>query len=193
MSACDRDSYLFLDIDGVLNSERFLYKTKKARDEVIEWNKELRLRHALDPEALGRLTVIMDRCRGEGFNTKIVMSTSWRLQNTVGDFRRAFIANGFSKELALRIIDKTPYRIDGDCTNRRGLEIQQWLDARWGAAQLPGAAATIPPRICILDDSRDFGHLLPHHVLTEWGDGLTDEHIDPCVRLLTLTTYSNLP
>lgn len=188
------DSYIFLDLDGVLNCDRFFNseRAKSERDGVDYWDKELRLRHSVDPEALARLSAILDRCIAAGFDTKIVMSTSWRLHNTVGDFRRAFMFRGFSKEHAQRIIDRTPYRSDGDSSNRRGLEIQQWLDGRWGTPQA-GVAIPRPPRMCIIDDSQDFGHLLPYHVRTGWEHGLLDEHIEPCVRLLTLTTHSNLP
>lgn len=188
------DSYIALDIDGALNGDRF-FRSQRAQDErdgVKHWDRELRLRHALDPECLARLATILDRCVAAGFDTKIVMSTSWRLHNTVGDFRRAFMFRGFSKEHAVRIIDQTPYRSDGDSSNRRGLEIQQWLDQRWGEPQ-PGVAIPRAPRLCIIDDSSDFGHLLPHHVQTSWEFGLQDEHIEPCVKLLTLTTHSNLP
>lgn len=187
------DSYIMLDVDGVLNGDRF-FKSQRAkgeRENVKHWDRELRLRYALDPECLARLATILDRCVAAGFDPKIVMSTSWRLHNTVGDFRRAFMFRGFSKEHAARIIDRTPYRWDGDSSNRRGLEIQQWLDQRWGT---PSSNA-IPraPRLAIIDDSCDFGHLRPHHVQTDWGFGLRDEHIEPCVKLLTLTTHSNLP
>ncbi len=187
------DSYIALDIDGVLNGDMF-FKSKRAQDErdgVKHWDRELRLRHALDPKCLARLATILDRCVSAGFDTKIVMSTSWRLHNTVGDFRRAFMFRGFSKEHAVRIIDRTPYRSDGDSSNRRGLEIQQWLDQRWGTPPASGAIPR-PPRLAIIDDSCDFGHLLPHHVRTDWGYGLRDEDIEPCVKLLTLTTHSNL-
>jgi len=186
------DSYIFLDIDGALNSHRFFESQRAERDKVQHWDKEMRLRYSVDPAALSRLATILDRCIAAGFDTKIVMSTSWRMHNTVGDFRRAFMFNGFSKAHAARIIDRTPYRSDGDSSNRRGLEVQQWLDERWGTPQ-SGAAIPKPPRICCIDDSCDFGHLLPHLVRTSWEHGLLDEHIDHCVKLLTLTTHSNLP
>ena len=115
------DSYLALDIDGVLNSNEFFFGTRAERDSVKHWDKELRLRYCLDPEAIARLATILNRCVAAGFDTKIVMSTSWRLHNTVGEFRRAFMFRGLPKHHAARIIDRTPYRSDGDSTNRRGL------------------------------------------------------------------------
>ncbi len=57
--------------------------------------------------------------------------------------------------------------------NRRGLEIQQWLDTR-----------TDVESFVILDDDRDMGALLPYLVLTRYDEGLTRDHVERAVAML---------
>lgn len=101
---------IFLDIDGVLNSEIFFqYRYEHlAQDKMID---QCAVRH------------LVNLCQ-MNTNVRIVLSSSWRQ----GDI-------SLTKQLLCRdhediipllpyIIDETPYRYD----RNRGKEIKQWLD-----------------------------------------------------------------
>lgn len=92
---------IFLDVDGVLNSEQDGFSTD------LETDKHLKLLEQLVKET----------------NADIVLSSSWRM-----GFGRSFsLSNTLIsrlKEHGLSILDVTPEREDGN----RGLEIKEWLD-----------------------------------------------------------------
>ncbi len=154
--------YAFLDIDGVLNCHRYFVALGicTARHGTDEW-----VALQLDPAAVGRLNAIIDATGAE-----VVISSSWRLAYSQGTIARALRARGFLG----KVISMTGYRSDGDSTNRRGFEIQDWLDAN----------APFERRLVILDDSSDFGNLLRFHVKTSWLDGLLDCHVPQAINML---------
>ncbi len=105
---------VMLDIDGVLNSV----------DSAIGWcalkghqQEEL----TLDPISVGLLKSLCDIT-----DAKIVISSTWRLGRTVQDFVEIFKLYEWDNA---PIIDMTP-SLPGkrDSHERRGHEIQQWLD-----------------------------------------------------------------
>ena len=93
---------LFLDIDGVLNSNR--------TDELYGTPRNFQDMRQFDPVAIG---LIRKLC--EQVECSIVLSSDWRLVHTVHA-----CANG----LDLWIFDRTPYIPE----RPRGYEIQAWLD-----------------------------------------------------------------
>jgi len=164
--------FLFLDLDGVVNSARY-FADLKARMEAHKTtcgDKEERLRHQVDPDATFHLSEIVRRS-----GAKIVISSSWRLVQTLDAIKTALRDRGF--EYASSVIGKTPYSAVGDSTNRRGIEIQNWLVAEENLSDEPR-------RIVILDDDRDMGPLLPHLVKTTWQDGLLAEHVPAALKIL---------
>lgn len=94
---------IFLDIDGVLNSEAY-YRNKTAG--------------AIDPECMRRLNNIIKETKA-----KIVISSSWKLSmsSVYAEFKDA----GFNGE----IIDATPNYIFDEWRQdkSRGAEIEEWL------------------------------------------------------------------
>lgn len=148
---------LFLDIDGVLNSARFLRENPGAFDGRV-------LSQMLDPAAVCRLqqlalTLDMD----------VVISSSWRIVFPLTSIAEALASHGFTG----KIVGAT-----GTGRNRksiRGLEIQAWLDAD----------RSEQGKICILDDDSDMGPMSSFLVKTTFEDGLLDEHVDQVIRLLT--------
>jgi HAD domain in Swiss Army Knife RNA repair proteins len=95
---------LFLDIDGVLNSQSW-YRRRPERP----WCDK----HEIDPEAffLLRAVVAMTGC-------EIVISSSWRIGRSLEELRALLPS--------LPIIDKTPVMTTG---HTRGAEVDQWLKA----------------------------------------------------------------
>lgn len=89
---------LFLDVDGVLNSEAWFSRHKDPA-----WNE-------VDPAAVALVNDVL-----ENTGAKLVLSSTWRLVAVARDELRA---------AGLPIAGATP-RID---TNNRGEEIRAWLD-----------------------------------------------------------------
>jgi hypothetical protein len=147
---------LFLDIDGVLNSARFLRENPGAFDGRL-------LSQMLDPSAVGRLQQL-----ALATDADVVISSSWRIVFPLTSIAEALAVHGFTG----RIVGAT-----GTGRNRkslRGLEIQAWLEADRSAQD----------KICILDDDSDMGPMLPFLVKTTFEEGLLDEHVDQALRLL---------
>jgi hypothetical protein len=153
---------LFLDIDGVLNSADFLYQVRlKTPQGPIVLADQWQLSALLDPGAIQVLNQILDAS-----NAEIVVSSTWRLSLSVGDFRKVF------QEMGIRgkILGVTPHL---SC-RPRGEEIHQWL--------LENRKLGHP--FAILDDDSDMGDLAPFLVKTTFEKGLGQEHIQQTLSLL---------
>lgn len=97
-------SILFLDIDGVLNSESW-YRRRPDKGKWSEANE-------IDPEALWLLqaVVAMSRC-------EIVISSSWRIGRSLEDFHRLLPG--------LPVVGMTPVLSTG---KNRGDEVMKWIE-----------------------------------------------------------------
>lgn len=139
---------LFLDIDGVLNSEQ----------SAIYWNRQGKDNGGLSrgntyycPIAVSNLQSILEEIP----DLKIVVSSTWRLGETVESMQELlFKSAGIEKH---RVIGLTP-ALPGE----RGDEIQNWLDNSSPSVE----------RFVIVDDNSDMGKLLPHLQQTSWRHGL---------------------
>jgi hypothetical protein len=98
---------IFLDIDGVLNSSKFIKRLGKS------WTGA-----QIDPEAVSILNEIIRETEA-----KIVISSSWRIVFSLERINSILNDNGFVGE----IIGETP-RVDWEPYSR-GNEIQMWLDS----------------------------------------------------------------
>lgn len=145
---------IFLDIDGVLNSDAF-YDRLLAAGEPIP-------RPPIDREAVARLERIVQATGAE-----IVLSTSWRGHP---DLPRWLVERGCSAE----VVGMTPV-LRGD----RGREIAAWL-RRNRFRRNPALAGPF----AILDDGDDVGALAPWLVRTTPELGLQDGHVDRAIALL---------
>ncbi len=101
------NSYLFLDFDGVLNSEAHF-----AQFDDREPNRD----ENLDPVAIERLNRIV-----EATDCKIVISSTWRHWASQGNLQRLLARRGFRHELS--VVGMTPW-LGGP----RNFEIQRWMD-----------------------------------------------------------------
>lgn len=106
---------IFLDIDGVLNSEAWFHKRNAMRKEgqAIEHPDD-----AIDPEALERLSHL---CNTTG--AKIVISSTWRHGRDAQFFQDLF--QRLHKEFKGEVIDVTPSLRGGH--GFRGNEIHLWM------------------------------------------------------------------
>jgi hypothetical protein len=149
---------VFLDFDGVLNSDAFFARRQnRYRPE------------ELDEDAVARLATLVART-----GAVVVVSSTWRLGYSLEDLRRILAKHGFAEEVAgvtpvieheeERFVRQTP----------RGLEIQAWLDAQ----------PEPPEAFVILDDQADMEHLADRLVQTDLATGLEDAHVEAAVVLL---------
>jgi len=153
---------IFLDIDGVLNSNDYFDKQKensKAANICFDM---------IDLEAVKRLQHIVDTT-----GAKIVLSSTWRF-NYFDKLKAFFRENGFTFE----IIDRTG-RGCSDCV--RGNEIRKWLkdNVKQGGPEVEKV------NYCILDDDSDM--LLwqeDYFVHTDNKHGLTDDDAVLAIRIL---------
>lgn len=160
---------IFLDIDGVLNSNAFLATNPGCMDRGGGWETQL------DPFAVAKLSSLLD-CTG----AKLVLSSTWRKDPIgLGVTQRALMARGLESRF-LPFLGATPslWRTEDGKVLCRGDEIQAWLDA----------SPILVERFVILDDSEDMGHLMDRLVRVDGGVGLTDADVLKAVKLLLENT-----
>ncbi|MFO0553328.1 MAG: HAD domain-containing protein [Polyangiaceae bacterium] len=150
---------LFLDIDGVLNSDAW-FRSKRNKTATNE----------LDVAAVKRLDAIVERT-----GAKVVISSTWRTGLTREELAAILSKYGFRGE----VVDMTPVLRAGEGRNAagsptRGDEIQAWLEAQ----------PSPPISYVILDDQTDLGALSVRQVFTTYDHGLLDEHIEQAVLFL---------
>ena len=153
---------IFLDIDGVLNSEMY------------EWSRgEDRADNRID---LSRVRLLKDIVSAT--DAKIVLSSTWRLDwdkspelcGEDGEYINQCLA-----QYGLFIIDKTPFNSMIDDRRR---EILTWLSSHRGEVE----------RFVILDDINCGWEELDRRVVVTdpYGYGLNEEHVKKAIKLLNI-------
>ena len=171
---------LFLDIDGVLNSENWfgyrLYCIKNNMfNEVMNFvnTNDERIKHKLsmiDDRAIANLNRIIEET-----GCKVVLSSSWRscveAENTLTEY--ILKLKGFKYEF----YDVTPRLWFKDFSIRRGEEIQLWMDKESEKHEIESFA--------ILDDDSD---MLPEQmnnfIQIDGQVGLTDRDVFAAIEIL---------
>lgn len=108
---------IFLDIDGVLNSEEFACWCHEFPDFVREGGSNW-----VDPNAVKMITFLC-----EEYDVKLVISSSWRMfdvQSTIDCFKNYRDLTPLCKY----IVGVTPRNMDDRIWESRGEEIQQYLN-----------------------------------------------------------------
>ena len=157
---------IFLDFDGVLNSEAWWAREKQCQAEYGGvWS-----HYDLDERAIDRLNTIVHKT-----GAKVVVSSTWRKIHPLEELQAILRAVGFTGE----VIDHTPgaghlaaKSLNGATVEGhkcRGEEIQSWLDHH--SEEDPVES------FVILDDDSDMAHLAPKLVQTKYASGLLDFHI----------------
>lgn len=153
--------YIFLDIDGVLNSFQYLEYCYKRH------HKPMSMNHTpFDPNCLENLMILVQTIERNDCIVQIILSSTWRLSEI--DYE---IVNARLAEYGLRLEDKTP-NIDSN----RGLEISQFLkDKQYN-------------NILILDDEgRDILSYYPNNLIScNPVNGFSKENIQECFTILDI-------
>lgn len=154
---------IFLDVDGVLNSE---LSREQERNHFDNW-----MEHEVSEMHVNNLKKIVDAT-----GAQIVLSSSWRFDHPKAT-GRDFIADPLMKILdrklkavGLDIIDVTP-----DLRGKiRGVEIQDWLDRH-----------SEVEKFVILDDDTDMTDAQkPFFVNTTFKNGLTEDLANKAIEIL---------
>lgn len=181
---------IFLDFDGVLNHQEWY---KRRMDEVDSESITSKYPfYEFDSECVKRLNRIVKET-----NSKIVVSSSWRIGKSPLSLQQLLETVGFEGE----VISVTPSfhasgsTIDGDrigYTVPRGCEIDWWLDNEgkykrrsWSDETGELVEISIVNNYVILDDDGDM--LLKqkeHFVQTTSFRGLTEELTEKCIKIL---------
>lgn len=110
---------IFLDFDGVLNSEKW-FRTREKSVEIDDIKSQYPY-YQIDPNSISLLNQII-----QSTEAKVVVSSTWRLGRTVEELQSILNIHGFIGE----IIDKTPHfgaPKGFGYTIPRGCEIDWWL------------------------------------------------------------------
>jgi uncharacterized protein YqgQ len=145
---------IFLDFDGVLNSQRWMEANRHLVKTVELW-----LCKNLDHAAVARVEKI-----SKATGAKVVISSSWRRMFSLEQLQQILKDFGFTGE----VIGITPKQ-----DQERGIEIQTWLNEHGPIESF-----------VILDDDSDMVHLMHKLVQTTFEDGLQDEHVEKAIAIL---------
>jgi hypothetical protein len=148
---------LFLDIDGVLNSSKFIHENQ---EKIINMTSLLSRGTAeIDPICLTRIRKVV-----ETTGCQIVISSSWRILHPLDEIKDMLKELGWEAP----IIDITPRKRSGI----RGDEVKAWLNDHLEVKQFA----------CVDDDS-DF-HPDQNLVQTSWENGILDSHVEMLINIL---------
>lgn len=149
---------IFLDFDGVLNSQQHIQDV---------W-KHPRGSEGFDDDGAMLSAPLVRRvqkiCTATG--AAVVLSTSWRIADKfeqLVDWLR-------ERDLSAPVIGKTPR----SCAGYRGEEIRQWLNDN------PGVDAFV-----ILDDGSDMEPFADRLIQTDFEVGIEDRHVDRAIAMLS--------
>jgi hypothetical protein len=156
---------VFLDIDGVLNSEQWYAQAASSKEERNSQSSTHRslLERSIDPACIQRLNRLLRRT-----GAVVIVSSSWRKQHQLSEIVSIIEARGFCGE----VIGATP---SDDGTLSRGGEITRWLNKN-----VPHGIAYVA-----VDDEVETGLPTEVVVVTSKDTGLTDEDVERAIRILS--------
>lgn len=148
---------IFLDVDGVLNSDPFLMEHGLKG----EWPDA-----HIDPS---RVTLLSSLVRQT--DALVVLSSAWRQFLTINEFNDLLSRHGYEGSA---VIDRTPVMHQ---SLARSEEIRQWLTTSF--------KSTWPQvNYVIIDDSRDADDRTGRFVQTDPILGLTEENVAQAIKIL---------
>lgn len=183
--------FLFLDIDGVLNSFEYLkgrqedWAEVQARTDMTDFEKEVyHCKHDVYRDRVEMLDVL------EPLGVKIILSSTWRM------CQYEEIIEIFKQWSQLRIVGATTYRrlttgYEMEKRTGRGLQIQSFMDdyhrpvTELNEWDEPGLGQKYGPIDCfaILDDDADMDNIKEHLVKVDGRIGLQQEHVDKLIEV----------
>jgi hypothetical protein len=200
---------LFLDIDGVLNTQKFIVASQKKTDKqhavpdegpksftLDELAEMMEAREKADPVKVAKErwdwhVNMLDPVRIKRLNRivnetgcVVVLSSSWRIGMDLWELSAMLQSKGAE----FTLLSKTPSKTTND--ECRGDEIWWWIrDWNDDVARKKMDEGNIVDRFVILDDDSDMGMLMANLVRTSFfGEddeaGLNETHVEECIRRL---------
>ena len=156
---------IFLDVDGVLNSEYDLMIHREKNN-----IKGSILYAEVEDRPLKLLKKLVEKT-----SAKIVVSSSWRIGCERSGRQSVFGADLYKKlEKRLSDYDLYIYDITPVCNGQRGDEIREWLNAH-----------KCVDRFVILDDDSDMCEYTETNLVqTDYSNGLQEKHIQTAYKML---------
>ena len=156
---------VFLDIDGVLNSENWMLNRP-----LDEQNPEsFHHKYQIDPAAVGRLNRLVAEAA-----PVFILSSTWRKLLSPEGMTDVLQARGFTGVIVGATGEGEPMQTGwGSVGCERGDEIAAWREK---------AGHTGP--FAVLDDDSDMNAVREHFIKTSWAVGLLDSDVDQAIRLL---------
>jgi hypothetical protein len=162
------EKLIFLDIDGVLNSELFY----KIRSEDELYKIEGYPLCEIDPSAIEKVNKIIRKT-----GAKVIISSSWRIGRSIEYFQELFNKKGFIGTIS----GLTPHLSFKQNTETvpRGCEIEVYLSANYSYNE----KAKI--KYVIIDDDADMMlYQKNNFLLTNEYDGITEAHVFDAINFL---------
>jgi hypothetical protein len=147
---------IFLDIDGVMNHRRHMIRSKLHKS------------FEFCPKSVEHVKQILEQT-----NSKIVLSSSWRIGETIETFKKNYLSH---YRLQNYLVGMTPF--SGNFNETRGLEIQQYIN-------LVKNTYLNVDRFIIIDDDKDMSHLMSRLVHCTNLNGLDEIKRDEAIRLFS--------
>ena len=158
--------YIFLDIDGVLNNQRYIEKCYEMHHTPMHMN-----RVPFDPKCLKNLMILVQTYQSYGYTVKIILSSTWRLSDI--DYE---IVNARLGEYGLYLSGKTGYK------GHRGKEIEQFLEEHNDFDNF----------IILDDDKFDIIDTFPDNLInTKFMTGFTKSCLNKAIKLIIKEEYNN--
>jgi hypothetical protein len=159
------DKIIFLDLDGILNSENYFSEIKPIWFKPEEILSGKNLDEAIDPKAVTQLNRIIDET-----GANIVLSSHWRLWLPLSKICDILVVRGLKKQFVKNFIDKTPVG-----SGERQKDIKLWLSENKDIKNF-----------IILDDKpkSDFIEIIDHFVHCKEKKGLTIKRANKAIKLL---------
>ncbi|MCO7186091.1 HAD domain-containing protein [Tenacibaculum sp. XPcli2-G] len=126
---------LFLDIDGVLNSRQW-HSSENCK--ILE----ITVKRFFDPACVEYLNKIVNETE-----TKVVISSSWRILRSLQNLQDLFKSIGFTGKIFGKTEDLSIF--EPDTPNLRGVEIQNWIKDNQKHFKTP-------IKYVIIDDENEF-------------------------------------
>ncbi len=161
---------LFLDFDGVLNSDKYFtsYKFINEAGGTDIAGLMLVVHHLhLDPDAISLVNELIDKS-----GAQVVVSSTWRLHYSIDELNKMLASRGAT----FKIIAATPRGVPKKFSQivARGDEIQEYLDS----------LTEKPESFVIIDDQNNMVHLRNRLVLTTFQAGFNRNNLNQALKLL---------
>lgn len=160
---------IFLDFDGVLNSEGSMHYEWRRRNHFKEQGLKGKIEESLCRVCTSNFQHILDTYR----EVKIVISSTWRINYSIPWLQEKLASYGIDSS---RVIGRTPDLFRSTLNGDRGMEIAEWLSEN----------PSVSHYIVIDDNDEGISKLHGHDkfVFTTWEGGMTFAHANEAIKKL---------